>query len=132
MASVSWGQEVRKKGPRTDGCWDTVMKATNHTSEILIRTLGRTEAVTIALLPGLQLTLQAKRQSRTHTHFTSLKNHYSSVETDTAIIWKARKTSLQSARLSPCISNACTVCAVMHVCLGTGEWNCPPTSLFRP
>lgn len=77
------------------GHW--LMKAANHTSEILIRMLGRAEAVTLAMLLGLPSTLH----SHTHAQFTPLRNHYSSAETDTAITWKARKTPLQGACCLP-------------------------------
>lgn len=101
------------------GHW--VMKAANHTSEILIRTLGRAVAVTLAVLLGLPSTLKT-----THVQFTPLRNHYSSVETDTAITWKARKTPLQTviASLPGKATYVLWVCAVMHVCLYSGEWDC--------
>lgn len=75
------------------GHW--VMKAANYTSEILIRMLGRAEAVTLTMLLGLPSTLHSL--TVTHIQFTPLRNHYSSAETDTAITWKVRKTPLQSA-----------------------------------
>lgn len=113
---VSWGQEVGEKGPRSDECWDTVMKATDHTSEILIRTLGRAEAVTLTALLGLPSTLQAKLHFHTHIQFTPPRNHYPSVETDTAITWKARKTPLQRAFASLPVKAMRALCVCVQSC----------------
>lgn len=104
------------------GHW--VIKERNHTSEIPIRMLGRAEAVTFAvLLSTLQTTLK-HRHAHTYIQFTLLRNHYS-FETDTAITWKARKTSLQRALASPCVC--------MQSCMYASKlWEYTTTSWFRP
>lgn len=74
--------------------------------------------------------------THTHTHmqFTPLRNHYSSVETDSAITWKARKTSLQRVLASLPLKAMHVLCvrAVVHACLHSWGWGCASTSWFRP
>lgn len=96
------------------------MKATNRTSETLIRTLGGAGAVTQAAPLGFPSTSQGKphTHARTRQHNSRLAEITTlSAETDTAITWKARKTPLQSAFLSLCESKYnVSVCECNHAC----------------
>lgn len=105
------------------GHW--VRKATNHTSEILIRALGRTEAVTIAVLLGFLSTLKAKLHSLSHTHTRTIHTSQKSLPLN----WNRycnypegmEDSTAESACLSSCKSNAFTLCVCMcvrsHACM---------------
>lgn len=77
-----------------------------RTSEILIKTLSGREAT--AELPSL-LTSTAH-----NTQFTRRRNHLLSVETDTAITWKARKTSQLTVYAANGNTHTHTLCVSVH------------------
>lgn len=123
-----WGAGGGREGTALwwmPGHW--VRKATDHTSEILIRRLSRRE-VHPACCSRQHYELNCRKKNKNDSHH---QKSPPSVETDTAITWEA---SLQSAHLALTVKAVDVLCvsmrAIMHVCLHTGD--CATASWIRP